>query len=239
MLGNGATKRPGAAFIGQPEVLPCYAVTTPETNAQTVGAHAASGTDARTRTGHQPHAQQRPVRFVVSRCILAVALLLMGMSGAGLIGYRLGYAGGNADWLTEPWTARHPDTTRVPAGVSVSPEMPKVRTCRIFAENYPALPAQLRATSPSQGHTTDPIPDEKLAAATNALADTLRFHISPADQDRPPPTWLSTMDTYIAALRASAFVVVNPATPEAVRTGIAELYHQALTPMLKLCHVAA
>jgi hypothetical protein len=116
--------------------------------------------------------------------------------------------------------------------------LPKLRACRHFADNYGTLPAQLRATPPGQAQAAEPLPAENLAAIADDLAETLRFDIGSMHQDRPWPTWLTVFNAYIAALHASAFVVANPASSQSVRAGIAELYHQALTPVLEVCYVA-
>lgn len=173
---------------------------------------------------------RRPTVTIAVRSFTATTLLIVGLLGAGLVGYGTGLAG-----YRVPSHDAAPRATAIPLD---EPTQPKQRACNTLAEAYRSLPEQLRAYQPGQSLILPPTPQLKLADAASGLAELLSIDIGAGYGPRPWPTWLQTLDNYVAALRAVAFVVVQPGAPEPVRAGIAELYQQALTPTLTLCYVS-
>lgn len=180
-------------------------------------------------TGESARAGRRGVVIAV-RSFAATTLLIVGMLGAGVVGYH----GGKAGYRVQ---SHGSDPGPMPISLN-EPTEPKKRACETLAGAYRSLPEQLRAAPPGQSPILAPTPGLKLAGAASDLAELLRLDLGAEYAFRPWPAWLQTMDNYVAALRAVAFVAGRPDAPEPVRAGIAELYQQALAPTLALCYVA-
>lgn len=181
------------------------------------------------RTISQPPRTRRPAVTFALRAFTATTLLVVGLLGAGLVGYGTGLAG-----------YRVPSHSSNPAEASSSdePTPPKRRACETLAAAYRSLPESLRAAPPGQQHTQTPTPPANVASAASDLAELLRIDLGSETGFKPWPAWLQTLDNYVDALQAVAFVAAQPHASEPVRAGIAELYQQALTPTLALCYLA-
>jgi len=177
----------------------------------------------------QPVRTRWPAITFALRSFTATTLLVVGLLGAGLVGYGTGLAG-----------YRVPSHSSGPAEASPSdePTPPKRRACETFAGAYPSLPEPLRAAPPGRPHTLTPTSTVNLAGAASDLAELLRIDLGSEYGFKPWPGWLHTLDNYVDALQAVAFVAAQPQATEPVRAGVAELYQQALTPTLALCYVA-
>lgn len=182
------------------------------------------------RIGPELHRESRRFDFVFIRVLAAATLILTGMLGAGLVGYRAG----TLDWLT--FSDGSSDLPRITH--RAADDGPKVRACSQFTESYRTLPPELRSTHPGRPRTATPTATPNLAGIATDEAEILNGILGPAYQHRPLPVWLQAFDKYVAALRATAFVVADPAATDAVRAGVAELHQRALQPVLKLCYVA-
>lgn len=215
------------------EAFPCYALPAPDEHPRTplvdYEHQDVAGEISRARAS-------RECWIVHGRAITAMILFLVGLFGAGIVGYRAG-AMDYRHMQGSDTVADNPPG--IPTISTKKPQPREERVCAHFAAAYRMLPKELRSTRTDRpGTEIIPTPSSKLAGAATDLAEVLRHEVHSAySQSGQWPAWQETMNRYVGALNAFSFVVANSTAPEPVWGDIGELYQRSLPPVLALCHV--